>query len=966
MKLKKGRKIAAILLAAAIVSADFHGAGSLAYASQQESQREEAEYARTAEGIERTRGEEAGEPEGTEAQGEEAGTAEGAEKTQGEEAGTAGNTEIPREEAQGEEAGTAEGTEPQDERNGSLENIKEEKEDTQEKAPPEGTEPLFLQEADEKGAGVTEGLTEAQAFDFSQAEAAFAGLLKEYDMYGVLANDVEFPIYQEPSQEAVAINSLTSGSQVKLEGVVWNETGLWFQIGFASNDIAYSGYIQSEYVVTADSRLEEWKAQYLPDYAVGTLSRGAARGATQVSAFPSSYQPFIQKLIQAHPNWTFVPMNTGLEWADVLAAEMKNGVNLVETYQPDTWKSTAPEDYNMETGEWVIKNGTNWVQASESIVKYFLDPRNFLQEEYVFQFEQLVYGDHHTEDGVEKILSGTFMSHKKLEDGSEGGITYAQAFMKIGKDLKVSPYFLASRVRQEQGVSGTSSLISGTYPGYEGYYNYFNRRATGIGEEVIRSGLQEAKDNGWDTRYKALEGGAKSVSSDYIFKGQDTLYLQKFDVDPSYNGLYWHQYMQNLLGPYSEGKSVRKGYEEMGILNNGFVFKVPVYNNMPGSPCPKPEEGLNAPTVTAQKNGYVSAKLSWNEVAAAQGYQIYRAEGEDGTFTRIKSTNAATRSFEDTTIVPGKLYRYKVRAYMKLSSGNKYSSYSSIKTLDFTVPATTWNTFKIKNYKTIELSWGKKSVDGYKIYRKTGTGKYTCIQTIKDKSTVSFKDTAVKPKNTYTYRIRGYVSVNGKNYYSKYTSVNTAELKMAKPQLKKAYVSGGKKIKVTWKRDSKADGYYIYRATSKKGTYKKVKTITKNKTVSWSDTSIKTGKTYYYKIRSFVKASTGTKSSSYSTVFSVKTALKTPAVTSVTASKGKVKLKWKKDSNAAGYKIYRATSKNGKYKVVKKLTKNSTLSWTDKTVKTGKKYYYKIRAYSINQGQEKHSSYSPRKGIKAK
>ena len=431
---------------------------------------------------------------------------------------------------------------------------------------------------------------------------------------------------------------------------------------------------------------------------------------------------------------------------------------------------------------------------------------------------------------------------------------------------------------------------------------------------MIRSGLQEAKDNGWDTRYKALEGGAKSVSSDYIFKGQDTLYLQKFDVDPSYNGLYWHQYMQNLLGPYSEGKSVRKGYEEMGILNNGFVFKVPVYNNMPGSPCPKPEEGLNAPTVTAQKNGYVSAKLSWNEVAAAQGYQIYRAEGADGTFTRIKSTNAATRSFEDTTIVPGKLYQYKVRAYMKLSSGNKYSSYSSIKTLDFTVPATTWNTFKIKNYKTIELSWGRKSVDGYKIYRKTGTGKYTCIQTIKDKSTVSFKDTTVKPKNTYTYRIRGYVSVNGKNYYSKYTSVNTAELKMAKPQLKKAYVSGGKKIKVTWKRDSKADGYYIYRATSKKGTYKKVKTITKNKTVSWSDTSIKTGKTYYYKIRSFVKASTGTKSSSYSNVFSVKTALKTPAVTSVTASKGKVKLKWKKDSNAAGYKIYRATSKNGKYK----------------------------------------------------
>lgn len=890
MRLRTGRKIAAILLAAAIISTEFQGAGSMAYASQQPADLEHLE-------------------------------------------------DVTKDTAT--------------------------KEPAQEKELPEDTEALFQQNTSIEDTGNLEGLMGSQeVFDFSPAEAAFAELLQEYDMYGVLANDVEFPIYQEASPESAVVKSLTSGYQVKLAGVVWNETGLWFQIGFAANDVEYSGYIQSEYVVTADGRLEEWKAQYLPESSVQLFSRGAARGATQLSAFPSSYQSKIQKLIQAHPNWTFVPMNTGLEWADVLAAEMKNGVNLVETYQPDTWKSTAPEDYNMETGEWVIKNGTNWVQASESVVKYFLDPRNFLEEEYVFQFEQLVYGEHHTEDGVEKILSGTFMSHKKLEDGSAGGITYAQAFMQIGRDLKVSPYFLASRVRQEQGVNGTSSLISGTYPGYEGYYNYFNRRATGIGEEVIRSGLQEAKDNGWNTRYKALEGGARSVSSDYIFKGQDTLYLQKFDVDDSYNGLYWHQYMQNLLGPYSEGKSVRKGYEEMGILNNGFVFKVPVYNNMPASPCPKPEEGLSAPVLKAAKNGYVSVKLSWNEVAAAQGYQIYRAEGADGKWTRIKSTNATTRSFEDTNIVPGNLYRYRVRAYMKLSSGNKYSSYCAEKTVDFTVPATTWNTFKISNYRTIAMSWKKQSVDGYKIYRKTGTGKYTCIQTIKGNATISFKDTTVVPKNTYTYRIRGYVTVNGKNYYSKYTPVKTAELKMAKPQLKKVSVSNGKKIKVTWNRDSKADGYYIYRATSKKGTYKRVKTITKNKTVSWSDTNIKTGKTYYYKVRSFVKASTGTKSSSYSAVLSIKTALKTPAVTSVTASKGTVRLKWQKDSNAAGYKIYRATSKNGKYQLVKKTTKNSTLAWTDKTVKTGKKYYYRIRSYSINQGKEKNSVYSSKKAIK--
>lgn len=831
---------------------------------------------------------------------------------------------------------------------------------------PEETREAELPKDAQEGEGTLEAGTGQENVDFSQAEEAFAALIKEYEMYGVLANDTEFYVYQEADPGSAVVKILSSGYQVKLTGAVINDTGLWFQIGFAVSGVEYSGYIESGYVVTQDERLEPWKQQYLGNLTAQTFARGSSRGATELSAFPKDYQALIQKLIAVHPNWTFVPMNTGLEWADVLAGEMTDSNNLVETYQPDTWKSTASKDYNMETGEWVIKNGTNWVQASESIIKYFLDPRNFLTEEWVFQFEQLTYSSYHTEAGVEKILSGTFMSHKKLEDGSGGGVTYAQAFVKIGKELKVSPYFLASRVRQEQGVSGNSSLISGTYPGYEGYYNYFNRRATGIGTEVIITGLTEAKENGWNTRYKSLQGGAKSLASSFIARGQDTLYLQKFDVDNSYDGLYWHQYMQNLSGAYSEGISVRKGYEQMGALDNKFVFKVPVYGNMPASPCPKPEEGLSQPALKASKSGYTSVKLSWNEVASAQGYLIYRAEGT-GSFKRIKTiSNAGTFSYTDTGVAPGKQYRYRMRAYMKLSGGNQYSSYSNVKEIDFTVPAASWNTFKITNYRTISLSWKKKSVDGYKIYRKTGTGKYSCIQTIKGNKTVSFKDTSVKPSNTYTYRIRGYVTVNGKNYYSAYTGVKKAELKMAKPQLKTAKVSGGSKVKVTWKRDSKADGYYIYRAASKKGTYKKVKTITKNKTVSWSDTNIRTGKTYYYKIRSYVKASSGTKSSGYSAALSVKTALSKPTVTSLTASGGKVKLKWNKDKNAAGYKIYRASSKNGTYKAVKTIKKNSTVAWTDKNVKAGKNYYYKVRAYSVNQGKAKYSAYSAQKGVKAK
>ena len=102
-----------------------------------------------------------------------------------------------------------------------------------------------------------------------------------------------------------------------------------------------------------------------------------------------------------------------------------------------------------------------------------------------------------TKQGVSSILKGTFMENT-VEDSDGSALDYAQAFMDIGEETGVSPYHLASRVRQEQGLKGTSSLISGTYSGYEGYYNYFNVGAAGITSTlVIKNGLAYAKKAGW-------------------------------------------------------------------------------------------------------------------------------------------------------------------------------------------------------------------------------------------------------------------------------------------------------------------------------------------------------------------------------------------------------------------------------------------------------------------------------------
>lgn len=784
--------------------------------------------------------------------------------------------------------------------------------------------------------------------ELSEMEQDFAMLLQEYEMYGTLAGNSEIAIFQEPSLDAPVVKMLSSGYQIRFLGAVFAEE-LWFQIAFGVNDREYTGFVQDVFVVTQDERFAEWKNACFGN---GVRTRSAAglnatQGKTDLSTFPSSYRSYIQKLIAAHPNWTFVPMNTGLKWSDVIENETKDSVNLVDKDSPATWKSMAPDDYDMATGQWIIKNGTTWVQASEALVKYYIDPRNGLNEDYVFQFEQLTYNSSsHTEAGVEKILSGTFMSKKKLEDGSGGNITYAKAFMKIGKELKVSPYFLASRVRQEQGVGGTSALISGTYPGYLGYYNYFNIQATGVGkEQVIISGLQEAQKAGWTTRYAALKGGAEKAANNYIFKGQDTIYLQKFDVDASYNGLYWHQYMQNLLVTKSESTTVRNSYTSMGLINSSFVFKVPVYNDMPAKACPYPGDKLSKPSLEASKSSPGIVKLSWSEIGGAQGYQVYRKEGENGKYTKIKTiNNPATVSYQDKTAVPGKVYEYKVRAFLKLSSGNQYSSFSAVQTADCTVPATSWNKFTVSGYTAVQLSWEKADVAGYRIYRKTDSGKYTLIRNVKDGATVSYKDETVLPGHTYTYRIRGYQTAGSKNYYSSYTSVMKAEIKMSAPLLKSAALSGGTKVKLKWEKDSAVSGYYIYRSATKKGGYKRIKTISKNTTATWTDT-VEQGNTYYYKIRAYVKTSSGKATSGYSRILMVQAGNKAPAVAEVSSSAAGIKLKWEKNENAAGYQIARAVSYDGEYTILKDVTNNSTVSFTDKKVPLGQTYYYKIRTY---------------------
>ena len=321
----------------------------------------------------------------------------------------------------------------------------------------------------------------------------------------------------------------------------------------------------------------------------------------KLSNYPG-YNALIQNLQSKHPNWNFTILETGLDWNDVIKNETvaSHGRNLIYYTNNGNWVCSTCGNKLYDTGKWKC--------ASETTVAYYMDPRNWLNDSNIFQFENLGYnGEIQNIDGVNKILStvgwtkGNIITYTKT-DGSAGTInkSYAQVIMEAARDAGISPYHLAARIKQEQGANSyASSTGCGTYGGYIGYYNFLNIQATG---NVTANALTYAKTQGWNDPEKSIRGGANFIASSYIARGQSTLYLQKFDVDNSDGSLYYHQYMQNISASLSEGNMVRSSYEGMGLLDSNINFVIPVYNNMPQEISPSPD-GISIVTQNVKVKG---------------------------------------------------------------------------------------------------------------------------------------------------------------------------------------------------------------------------------------------------------------------------------------------------------------------------------------------------------------------------
>lgn len=289
-----------------------------------------------------------------------------------------------------------------------------------------------------------------------------------------------------------------------------------------------------------------------------------------ISSFPNSYKPYLRKLHAIHPNWTFKKDNTNLDWAASVTAESQKGQSSISYLYPSLFYRDS------ENPNGIIIDGKSWYAPCYDAVGYYLDPRNFLTEKNIFMFESLVYNEKQN-SSVQGILNGSFMEGSFSEEGYTK--KYADAFIEAAKASGVSSTHLASRALQEMGTK-MSSAASGTVSGYEGYYNFYNIGAYS-GENNYILGLQRAVKEGWNTRQKAITGGALFIANKYVNNGKDTLYFQKFNVSSKRKTApYTYEYMTNIMAPSSESASIYSSYEKNGKLGDNYTFTIPVYNNM--------------------------------------------------------------------------------------------------------------------------------------------------------------------------------------------------------------------------------------------------------------------------------------------------------------------------------------------------------------------------------------------------
>ncbi len=359
----------------------------------------------------------------------------------------------------------------------------------------------------------------------------------------------------------------------------------------------------------------------------------------------------------------------------------------------------------------------------------------------------------------------------------------------------------------------------------------------------------------------------------------------------------------------------------------------------------------DAPEISSiQSRSSTQLRIIWNEVPGAVSYEIHRSTAENGTYAPV-GTTAKTR-YDDGTAAAGTYYYYKVCAVFEDGEQSELSGVHAGKTL--TQPSIT-KAVSVSNAQ-VDLAWNPVAdATKYELFRSEAKdGTYTKIATLKSGKT-AYSDKNVKAQTTYYYKLRA--RGGEKTGYSSYSAVYSGWA-VKKTKIESVSSKTSTSLEIKWKKVSKAYGYRVQRSASKNGRYKTVATIKNGNTTKYVDKKLVTGKKYYYKVQTMNRVNKKTGYSGYCKAVSGSTITGATMVYARSKSSASMEVSWNRDYKATGYRIKRSTSKKGTYQVIANISGNKTVKYTDKTISTGKKYYYAVESVVKKNGVSNYSGNS--------
>ena len=358
------------------------------------------------------------------------------------------------------------------------------------------------------------------------------------------------------------------------------------------------------------------------------------------AGFPSSYCPFLSYLHAKHPKWVFKAENTKMNFIDAINGEHSRNYTQISTNARSYLESTTIR----ESGGWRTASDAyvaymidprNYLNEQNIFAFEYLGYDSAFHTSSVIR--AMVKGTYLDNDTYAGYFIDAAKSYKvspvhlaarvKQEGGSNAN--YDSVSGKANGSCSLTTYVCSTYTKMTSSTTGriteTVNLRNGAGTGntrlteglanetftlvdtkkysgsgcsagwykikltrsFKNIYNYYNIGA--YGSNPVNRGLQTAAGcvdvnpgTPWNSRPKAIKYGAAFIADGYITSGQYTMFYQKFNVGPNTPyGKCTHQYMTNILAPASESLSTYDSYSSQKILDNGYVFKIPVYNNMP-------------------------------------------------------------------------------------------------------------------------------------------------------------------------------------------------------------------------------------------------------------------------------------------------------------------------------------------------------------------------------------------------